>query len=250
MAETVVQTGAGAQRRLRGLGLELDFFDRAIRAGIAAMSNNDFEPQNAPGLKDWIARVGTLREHLVRDAGWNYANPFHMPLVYDPARKNALGVLQGDAHTGLGKPESGPRSRYPKGPAIAVVTAAADDGVSPLDLDLTQSTGRGHLDPRDLRSMDVWFLVTYTDTVSDALFVVHRELSLAHPTNPDDHVNSWRERLLFAPMTCRPPWYRGTRSDCGGDVFFDGRAGGDEVDEDPLEGDPAAVSSLTRDRSR
>jgi hypothetical protein len=204
MAQTVVRTGTDAERRLQALGLKLEYIDDAVRAGAdARASKNDFEPQSAPGLKDWIARVGKLRERVVSDtAGWYYADPRNVPLVYEPEEQIALGVLLGDRNTGSEKPESGPRSKYPKGTVIAEATAEGSAELT-LELDLTQRSRRGHLDVAALAAMEVWFLVTFPDKVGDK-FVVCREISLAKPIEPDSYITSWRERLIFPPLEFDP----------------------------------------------
>ncbi|GGI68960.1 hypothetical protein GCM10011581_02480 [Saccharopolyspora subtropica] len=203
MTGNVVRTGSDAERRLQELGLELEYVDKAIRAGVEARaSKNDFEPPSAPGLKDWIARVGKLRELVVSGADWYYADPYNVPLVYEPTKQIALGVLLGDRNTGRDKPKSGPRSKYPKGTMIAEATA--DGGDEPtLELDLTQRSRRGHLDVATLAALDVWFLVTYPAEVGDK-FVVCREVSLAAPIEPDSYITSWRERLIFPPLEFGP----------------------------------------------
>lgn len=204
MTETVVRTGVEAERRLVELGLKIEYVDDSVRAGADARSSkNDFEPQSAPGLKDWIARVGKLRERVVSDTeSWCYADPRNVPLVYEPETQIALGVLLGDRNTGSVKPESGPRSKYPKGTVIAEATADAAEQPE-LELDLTQRSRRGYLDVSTLPAMNVWFLVTYPVEMGDK-FVVHREVSLAAPIEPDSYITSWRERLLFSPLTFDP----------------------------------------------
>lgn len=203
MSDTIVWTGTAAERRLQELGLDIAQVDEAIRAGVnARRSNNDFEPRSAPGLKDWIARVGELRRRVVAEANWRYADPRNVPLVYEAHKSRALGVLLGDQNTGDARSKTGPRSKYPKGAVIAEATAQGT-GQPTLDLDLTQSSNRGHLDIEDLAAMDVWFLVTHPLDVGDE-FMVRREVSLADPISPDSHITSWKQRLVFPPLRFAP----------------------------------------------
>lgn len=199
MPDTIVRVGAEAERRLRDLGLERDYIDRAVRAGVNARKpKNDFEPKSASGLKDWIARVGELRFCVVSKAGWRYADPHNVPLVYTADKTTSLGVLLGDRNTGNEYSEPGPRSKYPKGTVIAGATVIRTEHPM-LDLDVSQPSGYGHLDVADLEKMDVWFLVTHPVEV-DGRFVVTREVSLAQPIVPDSHINVWRERVVLPPM--------------------------------------------------
>lgn len=217
MRDAVVQGAPEAEHRLRELGLERDYIDRAVRAGANERKpRHSFEPKSAPGLKDWIARVGELRSCVVHEAGWRYADPRNVPLVYTADKTTSLGVLLGDRNTGDEDSNSGPRSKYPKGAVIASATANAAEQPQ-LDLDVTQSSGYGHLDDADLARMDVWFLVTYPVEMGDR-FIVKREVSLANPITPDSHINSWRERLLLPPM------------DFGAVVLPDEPEGPDDID--------------------
>ncbi|MGJ7908234.1 hypothetical protein ACOQFL_17360 [Actinopolyspora sp. H202] len=207
MSETIVRTGEDAEERLHELGLEREFIDEAIDAGVGARRpTDDFEPRSAAGLKDWIARVGKLRSRLVENTGWLFDDPLNVPLVFDHSRSVAVGVLLGDGNTGSSWKTEGPHSKYPKGKVISQATAKGEE-VFALDLDLTQPGGRGRLTPDELRGMDVWFLVTHALTARDGeqeRFEVHREISLAQPIEPETHITRWRERLVLPPRLFSP----------------------------------------------
>ena len=82
--------------RLAELGLRLAVLDRAIAAGIdARAASPPFGPTNAPGLLDWIHRVGTLRQLLAVE-GWQRLDHWNAGLVRHPSRPILLGTLQGN----------------------------------------------------------------------------------------------------------------------------------------------------------
>ncbi|RKT82632.1 hypothetical protein SAMN05421805_104100 [Saccharopolyspora antimicrobica] len=208
MAETIVRSGDDAKRRLLELGLRLDYIDEAIRAGVEARRpRNDFEPKSASGLKDWIARVGALREHVVSGARWCYADPHNVPLVYAPDKSRALGVLLGDENTGNEMVREGPRSKYPRG-RVSAQAAAAEDQLAFFGVG--GEGRRGRLEVSDLVAMDVWLLVTRLVEVRGApeggdQILVNREVSLAGPIEPGEQITFWQERLVFSPQRFEAP---------------------------------------------
>ncbi|MFD7732615.1 hypothetical protein ACFV6F_19780 [Kitasatospora phosalacinea] len=178
--------------RLAALGIRWDYLETAIRAGEAARREaTPTEPPTAPGLNDWIARVGMLRHTMVLQEGWTLLNHNNMALVVNPARTIALGVLAGDAATGWAPPLK-PKSRYPKGNAFA-------EAVAHNDLTLFSNDELGHadvLDPAAIESLNLWLLLTHRVRVRDEV-TVYSELSLPAGVSDSGYIVDWLDRVIL-----------------------------------------------------
>ncbi|WP_162823969.1 hypothetical protein [Streptomyces cavourensis] len=185
-----------AQDRLAALGMKVEYCERAIRAGEAARREaTPSEPPTAPGLRDWIARVGMLRYTMVIEEGWTPLNHKNMALVVNPERAIAVGVLAGDSGTGWPAPIK-PRSRYPKGQAFANAVAGGD-------LTLFGNEDAGHpevLDPEAIEALDLWLLLTYRVRQGDTI-TVYNELSLPEPVSDSGYIVDWRDRVILPRLT-------------------------------------------------
>jgi hypothetical protein len=171
--------------RLAELGLRLAVLDRAIAAGIdARAASPPFGPTNAPGLLDWIHRVGTLRQLLAAE-GWQRLDHWNAGLIRHPSRPILLGTLQGNRGTGS---EDAPlRSDYAKGPAIAAMMRDNDHDQFAL-FENVRSEG-----------LKLWFLVTYPLQLEDRL-VVLREVAQPEPTPQNQIIERWAHRIPLPPM--------------------------------------------------
>ncbi len=171
--------------RLAELGLRLSVLDRAITAGIdARAASPPFGPTNAPGLLDWIHRVGTLRQLLAAD-GWERLDQWNAGLIRHPSRPILLGTLQGNR--GTGSQDAPLRSDYAKGPAIAAMMRDNDHDQFAL---FENARNEG---------LKLWFLVTYPLQLADRL-VVLREVSQPEPTPQNQVIDRWAHRIPLPAM--------------------------------------------------
>jgi hypothetical protein len=181
--------------RLAALGMKFEYCERAIRAGEEARRDaTPTEPPTAPGIRDWIARVGMLRHTMIVEAGWSLLNHANMALIVNPERTIALGALAGDSGTGWPDPIH-PRSRYPKGAAFADVVAH--------DLTLFDSAAVGQpdaLDSATVRSLKLWLLLTYRVRLGDKV-TVYSELSRPKPVSQAGYIVDWHDRVILPRLT-------------------------------------------------
>ncbi|WP_406258061.1 hypothetical protein [Streptomyces nigra] len=185
-----------AQDRLAALGMKVEYCERAIRAGEAARREaTPAEPPTAPGLRDWIARVGMLRYTMIIEEGWTPLNHKNMALVVNPEQTIAVGVLAGDAGTGWPAPIK-PKSRYPKGQAFANAVAGGD-------LTLFSNEEAGHpevLEPETIEALDLWLLLTYRLRQDDTV-TVFSELSRPESVSTSGYIVDWLDRVILPRQT-------------------------------------------------
>lgn len=197
---------------LAELGLTWPHLWQAIRDGEEQRQTaTSHEPNPAGGLKDWIARVGTLRRTLAaRD--WQPINDYQIPLSISPDGATGVGVLLGDEKTGEGPASrSGPRSRYPKGPKILEV-AARNEQLSFDDEGIDESkTADDQADGEADEQPEIWFLVTHRILLShppapEFPVHVHSELSLPGKSAGQDtptYIDKWLKRIPLPPSSFR-----------------------------------------------
>jgi hypothetical protein len=189
----------GSAARLAALGLKLVYPQEAIRAGEQARRTwNPAEPPNAGGLKDWIARVGSLREQLMQHEGWRAYNHQQMALAVSPDKTIALGVLQGDAATGTAYGPK-PKSKYPKGRVF-------EDLAARNQLALFSKGEAGALDQledEELARMQTWVLLTYRTKANDRV-EVYSEISLPKSIGPKGIVDEWIDRIILPKIDFEP----------------------------------------------
>ncbi|HEV8557939.1 MAG TPA: hypothetical protein VGR06_16285 [Actinophytocola sp.] len=189
-----------APRMLASLGIRLEWLDDAIRAGFdAAINTSTDEPSVAAGFKNWMARVGTLRQRLREEADWVRSDQLNIPLVRNPEKTIALGVMLGNEITGFSYGGQ-MTSKRPMGPAYAKVTAG--NHTLPL-LSRAEVAGTGLLEDHELAELNIWFLLINAVPDSGELHV-HREVSLPAPTTEGSKITSWLARILLPPMNLGP----------------------------------------------
>lgn len=181
---------------LNDLQIPRDHLTNSIRAGITERRHaSSFEPTAAAGLRDWIARVGALREQLDQQ-GWDPIDPSNAPLMRRSDGNVLLGVMLGDKGTGdINKPLS---SRYPKGITTAELTFTNETVAQPL-FNLDQLRDINKVDARK-----VWFLVTHLDNSHGDSNVVRVELAQPVPTSSNTFVTSWAKRCCLPSLDVGP----------------------------------------------
>ncbi|MFP8943840.1 hypothetical protein ACLIYM_20725 [Streptomyces fenghuangensis] len=185
------------EAQLAQLGLKHQYFDRLIREGEEARSTaTKDDAKNAPGTFDYFARVRTLRELLRTEQGWLLYDPKQSPLIVNPDKTVAVGVLLGDARTGLpGNPQ--PRSHRPAGVAKEALVARNQD-LSPGLFPLPTEPDEDLLAEDEYARLATWYLLTYRYTARKQGFVeVRSELSLPSRVGANGKIDSWDRRILL-----------------------------------------------------
>jgi hypothetical protein len=189
----------GHDAQLAELGLKYQYFESSILEGEEARSGaTPDDANNAPGTLDYFARVRTLRERLRREEQWHRHDPRQSPLIVNPEKTVAIGVLLGDARTGLhGNPQ--PRSHRPAGVAKEALVARNQDltpGQHPLPMDLEEPSEPAQAD--EYSRLATWYLLTYRYMARKQGFVeVRSELSLPSKVGPQGKIDSWDRRIIL-----------------------------------------------------
>ncbi|MFJ6141729.1 hypothetical protein [Kitasatospora sp. NPDC092286] len=185
-------------RLLADMGLRPEYFDRVVRMGERSREQcTSDDPKNARGTQDYLARVRELRFQLRTEEGWKRYDPQQAPLIVNPDKTIGIGVLLGDARTGLpGNPQ--PRSHRPAG----VTKAAAitrNQHLQQLSL-FTPAAGPDevHLDDDEYANLATWYLLTRRiEGRKSNIVEIRSELSLPDRVGPKGRIDSWRARILL-----------------------------------------------------
>ncbi|RSS89974.1 hypothetical protein EF903_13200 [Streptomyces sp. WAC05292] len=189
----------GHDEQLAKLGLKYEYFEQLIREGEearAAATKDD--ANNAAGTFDYFARVRTLRNLLRTEEQWHRYDPKQSPLTVNPDKTMGIGVLLGDARTGLpGNPQ--PRSHRPAGVAKESLIARNQDidpGLFPMPLAEEELAAQRNED--EYANMTTWYLLTFRYSARKQGFIeVRSELSLPSRVGPRGKIDSWDRRILL-----------------------------------------------------
>jgi hypothetical protein len=183
--------------QLAALGLRLEHFHDALRAGEQArrlITWND--PISAAGTDDYFRRVRVLRERLITEVKWERADLDGLPLVINPQRTMAIGVLLGDHKTGWVGPYH-PRSRRPVGEKkVKLVAQNQQLTLIPRPVMAEEVD----IESADLTNVRTWFFLTYR-RVKGSSVTVSSELSQPSETGLDSYVKHWVRRIPFPDLT-------------------------------------------------
>jgi hypothetical protein len=183
--------------QLAGLGLRLEYFQDALLAGEQARrSVTENDPKNAAGSQDYFRRMRVLRERLIAAAGYKRADLDGLPLVMNPYKSVAIGVLLGDHQTGWVGPYH-PRSRRPLGEKKLKLVAKNQQlamiprpvGADEVDLEAAELSG-----------VQTWFFVTYRRVRGERV-IVSSELSQPEETDAEGYGTRWGRRIPFPDVT-------------------------------------------------
>ncbi|MCX4858365.1 hypothetical protein [Streptomyces canus] len=189
----------GYETQLAALGLKLEHFDQILRVSEEArrtgMTRDD--AKNAPGSQDYFTRVRELRRTLRTKLGWHPYDPMQAPLIVNEEKTVGIGVLLGDARTGLsGSPH--PRSKRPAGVTKEQAVARNQDlqlsfeGLEFVEPDESQP------DADEYAQMVTWYLLTYRyEARKTGVVTVRSELSLPERVGPEGRVDSYQRRILL-----------------------------------------------------
>ncbi|WP_329013084.1 hypothetical protein [Streptomyces sp. NBC_01601] len=185
----------GYEVQLAELGLKYEYFERLISEGEEARAGATLDDAvNAAGTFDYFARVRTLRYLLRTEEGWKRYDPKQSPLTVNPDKSMAIGVLLGDARTGLpGNPQ--PRSHRPAGVAKESLVAR-NQGLGPGLFPLPEDEPEMELTEDEYARLATWYLLTYRYEAREQGFVeVRSELSLPSRVGARGKIDSWDRRI-------------------------------------------------------
>jgi len=186
----VVFQQEAATTRLSELGLTEETLREAVLAGeLARSSCSANDPSALPGLLAWGRTTRAMRERLI-PFGWRRSEDGKLSTVIDPSGTIAIAVTTGDQ--GTGQVYATPRTKYPKGPATV---AAVQQNRRQLDMFETRASSEDS--PRPL-------LVTWLLLLARSGNQIHWELSLPGYIGEDERVETWAERIVFAPISTEP----------------------------------------------
>lgn len=193
MAQALLASPYGDyEDQLASMGLRSEYLYHAIEADEQErrlVTAND--PPEAGGMRGYYSRVRTIREDLILHEGWKRASLNGLPLVVNPDRTIAIGVLLGDHKTGW--PGSyHPRSMRPVGISKAKLIAQNPTTLTLFPVPVPPDSA--DLESADLTKLTTWYLITYRRVLRDKV-VVASELSL--PCNVDDagRVDKYTRRI-------------------------------------------------------
>ncbi|MFJ4612195.1 hypothetical protein [Streptomyces griseus] len=192
----------GHEAQLAELGLKYVYFEDLIREGEEARSAaTKDDANNAAGTFDYFARVRTLRHRLRTKEHWSPYDPKQSPLIVNSDKSLAIGVLLGDARTGLpGNPQ--PQSHRPAGVAKESLVARNQDlqpGLFPLPTEDEEAGAQ--LSEDEYSRLVTWYLLTYRFVARKQGFIeVRSELSLPSRVGARGKIDSWDRRVLLPAM--------------------------------------------------
>jgi hypothetical protein len=180
------------EERLAELGVQLAQLCDALRAGEEARrltTAND--PRNTAATQDYFRRIRILRERKITDDGWARLDLNMLPLVANPARTNAIGVLLGDYRTGWPGPYHS-RSRRPVGEGKIRLIAGNQQQLTLFPE--TYDPQEVDLDSEDLSRLQTWFLISYRRLFGDHV-AISSELSLPSETGETRFITRYAWRI-------------------------------------------------------
>jgi hypothetical protein len=186
-----------SEKQLAELGIRPDQLQDALRAGEEARrltTAND--PRNAAGTVDYFRRIRVLRERKIAEDGWARLDLNMLPLVVNPSRTIAIGVLLGDYRTGWRGPYH-PRSRRPVGEGKIRLVARNYQQMTlfpemhdPQEVDL---------DSEDLAQLQTWFLISYRRLYGDHVTICS-ELSEPTETGETRYITRYARRIILPEL--------------------------------------------------
>jgi hypothetical protein len=179
---------------LAEMGLSLELLEDAVRAGEELRDScTPNDPSSAPGYFSYAHTTRRLAELLV-PLGWSRRDVANLALIVSPSEALAIVVSTGDEGTGAHYRQV--KSKYPKGPATAMVVERN------RQLDLFQPNplpDEGLEEPDDGRPFTTWMLLRRR--VGDTVFW---ELSLPCQVGEDGRVDEWVRRIVFQSISLTP----------------------------------------------
>lgn len=192
MTQPIPESSDDCEKRLAELGVQLDQLHDALRAGEEARrltTAND--PRNAAGTQDYFRRIRVLRERKIAEDGWARLDLNLLPLVVNPARTIAMGVLLGDYRTGWPGPYH-PRSRRPVGEGKIRLVARNQQQMTLFPA--IHNAQEVDQDSEDLSRLQTWFLISYRRLFGDHV-TISSELSLPYQIGETNYITRYAQRI-------------------------------------------------------
>jgi hypothetical protein len=192
VTQPIPESSDDCEKRLAELDVQLDQLHDALRAGEEERrltTAND--PRNAAGTQDYFRRIRVLRERKIAEDGWARLDLNLLPLVVNPARTIAIGVLLGDYRTGWPGPYH-PRSRRPVGEGKIRLVARNQQQMT-----LFPAIHNGQevdQDSEDLSRLQTWFLISYRRLFGDHV-TISSELSLPYQIGETNYITRYAQRI-------------------------------------------------------
>lgn len=199
---------------LEQLGLKSGLLVEAVRRGqVARNATPRYEPRTAPGMNQYQATVGALRNLLIPE-GWTEGYSRGLEMVIDPSNTRAIITVKGCANTGC------------YGVAPTTISERGKHAEKFIETNSNQLGWFANLfdefKKQDTDSLQMWYLVRYTDYQEG---VVRSELSLPVDLNAQKKVSLWQTRIILKSIPIDSETYE-YRPDIPGN---DGD-GGDDID--------------------
>jgi hypothetical protein len=192
VAQPIPQPNDDCEKRLAALGVQLAQLHDALRAGEEARrltTAND--PRNAAGTVDYFRRIRVLRERKIAEDGWARLDFNMLPLVVNPTRTIAIGVLLGDYRTGWPGPYH-PRSSRPVGEGKIRLVARNQQQMTLFpEIHDPQEVNQ---DSEDLSRLQTWFLISNRRLFGDHV-TISSELSLPSETGETRYITRYAKRI-------------------------------------------------------
>ena len=192
---------------LSRLGLTAAPLLRAVRAGyLSRISRTANDAPIAAGFYHWNETLRTLRDELVV-LGWTRVDEQMFSTILSPDGRVAISVSSGDEATG--SPRGFPRTKRDKGPCTADAIYA-----NVQQLDLFKATSEPDAD----KEMDcfTYVLLFHADATE-----LRAELSLPVSLDENDHIDSWRERIILRTQPLDPEGAAAPEPDFSPDIDID-----------------------------
>ncbi|MGW2700808.1 hypothetical protein [Streptomyces sp. NPDC001340] len=192
----------GYEAQLAALGLQAAHFEGALQMSEQARrrAKTKDDAKNAPGSQDYFTRVRELRYALRTELGWHPYDPLQAPLIVNPDKTIGIGVLLGDARTGLrGIPY--PRSKRPAGVTKEQAIARNQELQLPFEEPEFSAPDGPQADADEYAQMVTWYLLTYRyQARKTGVVTIRSELSLPDRVGPGGKIDSYQRRILLPPV--------------------------------------------------
>lgn len=182
------------RERLAALGVSDELFEKAITyATSEAKRNTGYDAPSMPGITFWSRANRYLAEELTdRDKlrePWKWTSRDSILRVVHPSGSHAITAISGEGPVGDLKASKQPRSKNPKGSAVARLVEANSQYVEPNG-QIALASRDGIQFGRELDDIPLWFFL-YRRTKEG---LVKAELSL--PVRMEGmYVTHWHERI-------------------------------------------------------
>ncbi|MFE1255826.1 hypothetical protein [Streptomyces fungicidicus] len=196
---TPIEESGGYESQLGDLGLRWEYLEQTLRMSEQARraSKTKDDAKNAPGSQDYFTRVRELRYTLRTELQWEPYDPLQAPLIVNPDKTVGIGVLLGDARTGLpGRPH--PRSKRPAGVTKERAVARNQDLQLPFEEPEFASPDMGQEELDEYSQMETWYLLTSRhEARRTGVVTVRSELSLPDHVGKGGKIDRYQRRILL-----------------------------------------------------